>query len=209
MDFLSGYLGFAPSRTYSLFISHAWDYKDEYDGIVKLLNGDISFNWENLSVPFNQPLPMSALLPKSHRSIIRQLDEKINKADCLLVLAGMYAAHRGWIQSEIEAAQEFGKPIIAIVPRGQERLPKVIQAADETVGWASKSIIEAVRRLAASATGSLQTLAGLSATPPPLPRYRPPTLFAPPKTAPLLPPLSPPSYSPLARYRNLFEPPKK
>jgi predicted DNA-binding transcriptional regulator AlpA len=129
------------------------------------------------------------------------LDEKIKEADCLLVLAGMYAAHRGWIQSEIEAAQEFGKPIIAIAPRGQERFPKVTVTANETVGWTSKSIIEAVRRLAPSPTSSLQTLAGLSTTPPPLPRY--PTLFAPLKTAP--PPLS----SLLPGHRNRFEPPKK
>ena len=65
-------------------------------------------------------------LPKSYRYLVRQLDERISWADCLLVLAGMYVAHRGWIQSEIEAAQEFGKAIIAVQPRGNERFPEAL-----------------------------------------------------------------------------------
>jgi hypothetical protein len=47
-----------PSRRYRLFISHAWDYKDEYERLVKLLNTDIGFIWENLSVPEENPLPV-------------------------------------------------------------------------------------------------------------------------------------------------------
>jgi hypothetical protein len=107
-----------------VFISHAWDYKSEYDGVVNLLNADYSFKWVNLSVPIDDPLPVLMGLPKSHRHIVRQLDEKIRQTDCLLVLAAMYVAHRGWIQSEIEAALEFKKPIIAVKPRGQERVPE-------------------------------------------------------------------------------------
>lgn len=43
-------------RRYALFISHAWDYHSEYDGLVNLLNSDSSFFWENLSVPKDKPL---------------------------------------------------------------------------------------------------------------------------------------------------------
>ena len=57
-------------------------------------------------------------------------------------------AYRGWIQSEIEAAKEFGKPIVAVAPRGQERFPKAVEyAADELVGWMGSSMISAIRRL--------------------------------------------------------------
>jgi len=88
-------------------------------------------------------------LPKSYRYLVRQIDERIAQADCLLVLAGMYVAHSGWIQSEIEAAKDFRKPIIAIEPRGNERFPDaVMHAADERVGWNSLSIISAIRKRA-------------------------------------------------------------
>lgn len=106
-------------RRYKVFISHAWDYKDDYDGVVNLLNLDRTFVWTNLSVPIEAPLKMTLLLNKSYRSIVRQLDDRIALADCVLVLAAMYFKHRGWIQSEIEAALDFRKPIIAISPRGQ------------------------------------------------------------------------------------------
>lgn len=139
----------APLRRYELFISHAWDYKDEYEGVVRLLNSDLTFQWNDLSVPIDNPLPVLFSLPKSYRNIVRQLDERIARADCLLVLAGMYVSHRGWIQSEIEAAKDFHKPIIAVEPRGNERFPDaVMQAADDRVGWNSASIISAVRRRA-------------------------------------------------------------
>ena len=131
-----------------IFVSHAWDYDDDYQGIVSLLDADITFKWRNLSVPRDRPLPpWSDVRPKSYRSIIRLLDDRVKEADCVLVLAGMYVAHAGWIQSEIDAAKEFQKPIIAIAPRGQERFPKaLIDDADERVGWNSRSIIEAIRR---------------------------------------------------------------
>jgi hypothetical protein len=131
-----------------VFISHAWKHKDEYKRLVDLLNGDSSFAWEDLSVPKEKPLSVfAAQLPKSNRSLVRQLDERILRADCLLVPAGMYVAHSEWMQSEIEAAGDFGKPIIAVEPRGSERLPKAAtHSADETVGWNGASIISTIRR---------------------------------------------------------------
>lgn len=135
------------SRRYQLFISHAWSYSDDYERMIGLLNGYPSFHWDNLSVPIDNPLPTVSHLPRSYRCIVRQLDERISKADSLLVLAGMYVAHRGWIQSEIEAAKEFHKPVIAVEPRGSERFPEALaQASDERVGWNSTSIVSAIRR---------------------------------------------------------------
>jgi hypothetical protein len=59
----------------------------------------------------------------------------------------MYVAHRSGIQSEIEAAQDFCKPIIAVRPRGNERFPEaVMQVAVESVGWNTASIISAIRK---------------------------------------------------------------
>ena len=134
------------ARTYKVFISHAWDYRGEYEGLVNLLNSSPFFLWENLSVPKHRPLPSLLSLPDSYRNLVRQLDARISQADCLLVLAGMYVSHRGWIQSEIEAAKDFGKPIIAVEPRGSERYPEALKRyADTRVGWNSSSITAAIR----------------------------------------------------------------
>ena len=106
----------------------------------------------HLSVTVDEPLSafMSPFLSKSYRCIVRQLDERIHESDCVLVLAAMYVAHRGWIQSEIEAALDFKKPIIAVKWRGQERVPGVLsQEAIAIVGWRTVSIISAIREYAA------------------------------------------------------------
>src|SRR5258708_4168013 len=80
----------------------------------------------------------------------------------MLLLAGMYCAHSGWIQSEIEAAKDCGKPIIAMEPRGQERFPEAVRrAADAIVGWSRDSIIDAVRRLVPPTFGFAASLANL------------------------------------------------
>lgn len=59
----------------------------------------------------------------------------------------MYVNYRRWIQKEIEIAQYYNKPIIAIRPRGAERMPQeLVNAADIIVNWNIDSIIDAIRR---------------------------------------------------------------
>jgi hypothetical protein len=46
-------------RPYKLFISHVWNYNDEYWSVVNRLNEAPNFWWENLSVPEHDPLKFS------------------------------------------------------------------------------------------------------------------------------------------------------
>jgi hypothetical protein len=135
------------TSAYGLFISHAWDYAFAYEGVVRRLDADINFKWNDLSIPIENPIKMSPLLPKSNRRILKELEERIKVADALLVLTGMYDRHSGWIQSEIEIARDFGKPIIGVKPQGQESIPAALQSfACELVGWTTASIVSAIRR---------------------------------------------------------------
>jgi hypothetical protein len=64
-------------------------------------------------------------------------------------IAGMYAAHRFWIDKEIAIAQYYNKPIVGVVPWGQERIPESVQfAAHKMVRWNTESIVGAIRDLA-------------------------------------------------------------
>jgi len=136
-------------RQYKLFISHAWDYGGDYDNLVNLLKSDVLFRWTNLSVPEEDKLPSHPTLPKSYRFLVRQLDDRIMQSDCLLVIAAMYLNHRGWIQSEIEAALEYEKPIIAVRPWDSERIPSQLLGqvgVTDFVGWNAASIIASIRK---------------------------------------------------------------
>ena len=76
------------------------------------------------------------------------MTRQINPAQGVIILAGMYAAHSGWIEYEIKEAQRLNKIIIGVKPWGQERVPVIVQdAAHIMVGWNRASVISAVRAL--------------------------------------------------------------
>ena len=133
-------------KTYDLFISHAWTHSADYYRLVDLINAAPNFKWRNYSVPRHDPA-VDPNTDAGRRTLIREMDQQIRPVSCVIIIAGMYAAHRYWIQKEIEIAQGYGKPIVGVVPRGQERTPKVVQdAAVEMVRWTTASIVGAIRR---------------------------------------------------------------
>lgn len=129
-------------KTYRIFISHAWKYSSGYKRIVELLDDTNNFDWRNYSVPEHNPKDAN-----NDRELEKALNNQIKPTNIVLVLAGMYANHRKWIQKEIDIAQSYGKPIVGIEPWGSERTPQVVKdAADEMVKWQTSSIVSAIRR---------------------------------------------------------------
>jgi hypothetical protein len=84
----------------------------------------------------------------SVRALEEELRQQIRPAQCVVVLAGMYAAHSDWIQFEIDFAQSLGKPILGIIPWGAERTPiSVSLAANKMVGWNASTIVSGIREI--------------------------------------------------------------
>ncbi|MCK5602272.1 TIR domain-containing protein [Candidatus Pacearchaeota archaeon] len=126
-----------------IFIPHAWDYDEEYDRLVKLLEGVEGFEFRDYSVPKEYPLEADSI-----RELEEALENQIKSVSVVVVPAGMYAAHREWIEKEIQIAKRLEKPIVAVQPWGSERIPQIVeQNADEIVGWNKESIVEAIRRV--------------------------------------------------------------
>lgn len=133
-------------KTYDLFLSHAWFYSEDYTRFFDLINEAPNFKYRNYSVPEHDPVidPGTSV---GKAKLTQLLDNQIKPVNCFLVVAGMYATYKDWIQKEVEIAQAYGKPIIGLVPRGQERIPVFIQeAADEMIGWNTASMVDAIRR---------------------------------------------------------------
>ncbi len=135
------------SKTYNLFISHSWAYSDTYDGLLRLLNKDYTFNYANYSVPKNDPVHTNG----TDKQLYAAIKEQISHASVVLILAGVYATYSKWINKEITIAQtEFinPKPIIAVEYWGSEKTSTIVKdAADLIVKWQSNSIIDAVKKL--------------------------------------------------------------
>jgi len=124
-----------------IFISHAWDYNDDYWTIVKWFNEENNFSWSNCSVPSHDSLP-----DKTTKGLKEGITRQINPAQAVIIIGGMYAAHSDWIDYEIDEAIRLNKTIIGIRPWGQILVPKKIQdSAIVMVNWQAASLIQAVR----------------------------------------------------------------
>lgn len=133
-------------KSYNLFISHAWFYSKGYEKLVELLNEAKLFNWRNYSVPSHKPVVDPNTIA-GKRTLTLELDQQIRPIHCFLIMAGMYANHKEWLQKEIEIAKAYNKPIIGLVPWGQVRTPLYIQqVSNEMVNWNTASIVSAIRR---------------------------------------------------------------
>ena len=134
-------------RTYNLFVSHSWAYRDAYENLVGLLDSRSYFYYQNYSVPKNDPVHTNG----TDRQLYEAIRGKISPCSVVLILAGVYATYSKWIDKEISIAKnEFysPKPIIAIEPWGSKRTSlKVKDAADRIVGWNTESIVSAIREL--------------------------------------------------------------
>ncbi len=129
--------------TYNIFISHSWSYGNQYEGLIRLLKQDSSFDFKDYSVPKDDPL--DAHNSKQIRDGIRN---HMGPASCVIILAGVYATYSDWISAEIEIAKSMGKKIIAVEYWGAERTSSVVkQNADAIVRWNSSSIINAIKTL--------------------------------------------------------------
>ena len=137
-------------KTYDLFISHAWKYGDEYTKLENLLKNANNFYYRNYSAPSDKPLHnLDSTDVKTKTQIEDAIIRKILQANIVLVISGMYANNRYWMEREIHIASLLNKPIIAIKPYGHTLMPSYIQKyADEVVNWNTESIVSAIRRLA-------------------------------------------------------------
>ena len=132
-------------KTYNLFISHSWAYSDAYNGLVTLLNKRPYFDYKNYSVPKENPIHTTG----TDRELYEAIQNKVVFCDIVIILAGVYSSYSKWINKEIEIAEYFGKPIIAVEPWGSEKTSKIVKEhADRIVKWNTESIVSAIRDLA-------------------------------------------------------------
>ena len=134
-------------KTYNLFISHAWDYSEDYKKVVEWLDkakAEKRLDYKNYSDPKDDPIIDPDEQTKKKR-MKEKLENQIRPSSIVIVISGMYVAYSEWIGFEIDTAVEMKKYIIGLKPWGQERVPtKVSDNADVMVGWNYDSLINAI-----------------------------------------------------------------
>ena len=133
---------------YTLFISHAWKYHEDYYTVedwLKAAKENKELIYKNYSVPKHDPLidPESTV---GKAQLKKMLKSQIRPSSAVIIISGMYANYSEWIDFEIETAISMGKYIIGLKPWGQKHIPAKIQDnADVMVGWNSESLIKAIK----------------------------------------------------------------
>ena len=132
-------------RQYRIFISHAWCHHQHYDRLIERLNEHENFKISDYSIHKDKPINISE--HDDEGFIQNKILDHMKEVHIVIVLAGMYA-NRKWMTFEIDAANQLKKPIIALKPWGQKRVPKAIQdAALEIHGWNKiHNMVTAIRR---------------------------------------------------------------
>ena len=132
------------AKTYSVFISHSWDHVDDLKNLRDLLEERGYFH-----VEFEEASPEEPINSENSAYIRRRLKEKISNSNIVLGIAGMYASYSDWMKWELDTAIAEEVPIVGVIPRGQERISKVVtDRSVEDVHWNIESIVDAIRRRA-------------------------------------------------------------
>lgn len=132
------------AKYYNVFISHSWDHLDDLRSLRKHLEDRGYFH-----VDFSEVTPENAIKSENIYYVHARVAQRISDADIVIGLAGVYASHSDWMTWELNKAKELGKPILGVIPWGQERISKVVaDRADEMIHWNTESIVAAIRRLA-------------------------------------------------------------
>jgi hypothetical protein len=129
------------TRTHRIFISHSWAYTDTLESLRNLLDSRGYF-----SATYEESTKDKPIDSENESYVKKRLAEKIENSDIVIGLAGIYASHSDWIAWELDKAIELKVPVVGVIPRGQERVSKVVlDRAIEVVNWNTESIVRAVR----------------------------------------------------------------
>ena len=121
-----------------VFISHSWSYSGHYDTLADWIfgqnwsYGQASLDFRDYSIPRDNPIHNAPSTKALGEAIYRQ----VSRSHVVVIPTGMYANYSRWILHELDGADGYKKPILAVDPWGQERKSSVVRSrATDSCGW--------------------------------------------------------------------------
>ncbi|KZX17508.1 hypothetical protein MBCUT_01830 [Methanobrevibacter cuticularis] len=117
-------------RIYNLLISKGLDANNEYPQFVEKLYSKNDFLWKESVTG----------------SYLNMSEKFFNKIDVVIILAGLYEKNKEDIDSIVETALKYKKPIILVRPHGLEEVPENLEkVANSLVGWNVNCIVDTLK----------------------------------------------------------------
>ena len=120
-------------HTINLFISHAWKYSSHYDTVYGWIFGNnwsvgqASLDFKDYSIPKNDPIHTNG----TDKQLKEAIDVRVARSSVILIVGGVYSTYSKWIKKEIDLAQQYRKPILAITPQGSKRISTVADMCED------------------------------------------------------------------------------
>lgn len=128
--------------TPNVFISHRWQYGDNYYNLVSKFE-QYGFRYLNYSVPEDDSFDINRV-----NQIKAALQEQIRQCNYFIIFANMAIGNSYWTKYEVEVAKSYNKPILSVRPYGYNgAVPLFIQQADTEggdVGFHTPAIIKKI-----------------------------------------------------------------
>lgn len=132
------------SNPIRVVIAHGWIQDDDYSRVIEYLESAENFFYRNLSKP-DQPVPGGDGTAPRRTAI----GEALKMAEVVVCSAGIWERYNDWARYVVERAEELDLPVVAIEHFGPREMDIRLKGhAAETVGWDSRSIVDAIRRQA-------------------------------------------------------------
>lgn len=132
-----------------LFISHHHRFFRQYNSLLQELDRVPGFQFENRSIPPDNPLHTS-----DEGRIRQAINHRIRYCTAVLVIGGLFTESRRWIQYEVEMVGRWNKPLVVVRQRRQPRVPKFLEdLATSTVEWSGPSIVHTLEQIRARRRG--------------------------------------------------------
>ncbi len=127
-----------------LFVTHTFQEHEDYARVFEYLESRDNFFYVNYSDPYNKPEQ------GGQAALQEAIRQQVKLVEVVIFPVGMHSVNPQLIEFELQVAQAFDKPILAIMSFGGTlTIPtEVLARANETVEWNDHVIAETVRRLA-------------------------------------------------------------
>ena len=117
-------VGFFPAGTYDLFLTHAWNYTDEWQGLVALLDEYLPGKWRNWSLPWHDT-SIDRYSEEGRAHLEKLLRGQIAQASCVILVPETMSRAEGrmWLDKQLALAVHYATPIIGVLPQNGGQFP--------------------------------------------------------------------------------------
>jgi len=128
-----------PIRLYAV---HGWHRDEDYARLFEYIESADNFFYRALSDP-------DAVSPQGDGVAARRslIGDALKDAECVVCPAGTWERFNDWARYTVETARRLDLPVVVIEHFGPKDMDVRLKGfAAETVGWDSRSIVDAIRR---------------------------------------------------------------